>query len=161
MTAGNDRLTHLGSDGGARMVDVSRKEPTRRRAVAEGRIEAGAEAVGLALSGSAPKGDVAAVARIAAIQAAKKASELIPLCHPLRIDSVGVEVKADATGMIVRCTVEGIERTGFEMEAMTGAAAGLLAVYDMLKAVNRGMVIGPLRIVEKSGGSSGEYRCPE
>lgn len=156
-----DGLTHTDSKGRARMVDVSGKPRTRRVAVAEGRIRIGRKASVLVAEGSAPKGDVAAAARIAAIQAVKRTPELIPLCHVVGIDSVQVDVDLEGCEMTVRCTVSGTDRTGFEMEALTGASVGLLVIYDMLKAVDRGMVIGPVRLLRKSGGASGEYACRE
>lgn len=160
-TSSKGGLTHTDSRGHARMVDVSGKPLTKRVAVAEGRIRIGEKASVLVAEGSAPKGDVAAAARIAAILAVKRTPELIPLCHVVGIDSVQVDVNLDGCDMTVRCTVSGTDRTGFEMEALTGVSVGLLVIYDMLKAVDRGMVIGPVRVLGKSGGASGEYKCRE
>ncbi len=160
-TSGKGGLTHTDSEGRARMVDVSGKPRTKRTAVAEGRITIGEKASALVACGSAPKGDVAAAARIAAIQAVKRTPDLIPLCHVVGIDSVQVDVELEGCGMTVRCAVSGTDRTGFEMEALTGVSVGLLVIYDMLKAVDRGMVIGPVRLMRKSGGASGEYKCQE
>ena len=142
------------------MVDVGGKAATRRVAVASGRIRMRPATFRLVAAGRAKKGDVLGVARIAAIQAAKRTPELIPLAHPIALSRVAVEfgLKKQAAAIEIRATVECVGQTGVEMEALTAAAVGLLAVYDMLKAVDRGMTLGPLRLEEKRGGKSGEYR---
>ena len=142
------------------MVDVGGKAATRRIAVASGRIRMRPATLRLVAAGRAKKGDVLGVARIAAIQAAKRTPELIPLAHPIAISRVAVEfaLKKQAAAVEIRATVECVGQTGVEMEALTAAAVGLLAVYDMLKAVDRGMTLEALRLEEKRGGKSGEYR---
>jgi cyclic pyranopterin monophosphate synthase len=153
-------LTHIDESGAARMVDVGDKADTEREASAEGCVIMQAETLALILSGNAKKGDVLAVARIAGIMAAKKTHELIPLCHPLMITKVGVEITADAAlpGLRVSATVKVAGKTGVEMEALTAVSAACLTVYDMAKAVDRGMVISDIRLMTKSGGKSGDYR---
>ena len=153
-------LTHFDPRGRAHMVDVGAKAETSRRAVASGSISMQAATLKLVMQGGAKKGDVLGVARIAAIQAAKHAATLIPLAHPIAITRVAVELDCDAKACAVRiaATVECHGRTGVEMEALTAAAAGLLTVYDMLKAVDRGMVISEVRLDEKQGGRSGTWR---
>jgi cyclic pyranopterin monophosphate synthase len=155
------RLTHLGAKGEARMVDVSRKAPTERVAVAEGRVVMAKKTLDLVLSGDAKKGDVLGAARIAGIMAAKKTHELIPLCHPLAISKAEVEIAPDAKlpGLLVRATVKVTGPTGVEMEALTAVSVACLTVYDMVKAVERGMRIEGIRLVEKTGGKSGHYRA--
>jgi cyclic pyranopterin phosphate synthase len=152
-------LTHFDAQGQAHMVDVSAKAETHRVARAAGGIRMRAETLALIESGTACKGDVIGVARIAAIQAAKRTAELIPLCHPLPITRVAVEFEIDAAASGVRCTaqVETHGRTGVEMEALTAVQIGLLTVYDMCKAVDRGMVMGEVRVLEKHGGKSGDW----
>ncbi len=154
------RLTHLDKDGGAAMVDVSSKSRTARLAVAEGVLRCSPDAYRLLVGGGNPKGDVEQVARVAGIMGGKRAGELIPLCHLLPAASVGVDVEPDEAlpGLRVtaRATIAG--QTGVEMEALTAVAVALLAAYDMLKAVDRGMTIGPIRLVEKAGGRSGGWR---
>ncbi|MEO6031998.1 MAG: cyclic pyranopterin monophosphate synthase MoaC [Burkholderiaceae bacterium] len=152
-------LTHFDAQGQAHMVDVSGKAETHRVARAAGVIRMRAETLALIQSGSAKKGDVIGVARIAAIQAAKRTAELIPLCHPLPITRVAVEFELDAAASSVRCTaqVETLGRTGVEMEALTAVQIGLLTVYDMCKAADRGMVMGEIRVLEKHGGKSGDW----
>jgi cyclic pyranopterin monophosphate synthase len=152
-------LTHFDAHGQAHMVDVSAKSETHRVARASGVIHMLPATLALIESGSAKKGDVIGVARIAAIQAAKRTSELIPLCHPLPITRVTVEFDTDAANSSVRCTaqVETLGRTGVEMEALTAVQIGLLTIYDMCKAADRGMVMGEIRVLEKSGGKSGEW----
>jgi cyclic pyranopterin phosphate synthase len=152
--------THLGADGQARMVGISRKVPSERRAVAESRIAMNAATFERLVSADAPKGDVLGTARLAGIMAAKRTSELIPLCHPVRITRVDVSLAADAAShsVLVRVTVEAFDRTGVEMEALTAASTAALTVYDMLKAFDRGMEIGPTRLLEKSGGMRGDFR---
>ena len=144
------------------MVDVSAKAETHRVARASGVIRMQPATLALIRSGSAKKGDVLGVARIAAIQAAKRTSELIPLCHPLPITRVAVEFEIDAATHAVRCIaqVETLGRTGVEMEALTAVQIGLLTIYDMCKAADRGMVIGDVRVLEKRGGKSGEWVAP-
>jgi cyclic pyranopterin phosphate synthase len=143
------------------MVDVGAKDVTKRIARAGGRIVMQPATFALIGAGSAAKGDVLGVARIAAIQAAKRASELIPLCHPLPLTRVAVEFAPDATGraMAIEVTAETLGRTGVEMEALTAAAVGLLTIYDMCKAVDRGMRIEGVRLLEKSGGKSGHFKA--
>ena len=144
------------------MVDVSAKGETHRVARASGVIRMQPATLALVASGSAKKGDVLGVARIAAIQAAKRTSELIPLCHPLPITRVVVEFETDAATSSVRCTaqVETFARTGVEMEALTAVQIGLLTIYDMCKAADRGMVMGEIRVLEKHGGKSGDWVAP-
>src|SRR5688572_33213939 len=156
-------LTHFDAGGQAHMVDVSAKGETHRVARAAGVIRMQPATFALIESGSAKKGDVIGVARIAAIQAAKRTAELIPLCHPLPITRVAVEFELDAAANAVRCTaqVETHGRTGVEMEALTAVQVGLLTVYDMCKAADRGMVMDGIRVLEKSGGKSGDWRADE
>jgi cyclic pyranopterin phosphate synthase len=152
-------LTHFDAHGQAHMVDVSAKAETHRVARAGGVIRMLPATLALIESGHAKKGDVIGVARIAAIQAAKRTSELIPLCHPLPITRVAVEFEVDAATSSVRCIaqVETFGRTGVEMEALTAVQIGLLTVYDMCKAADRGMVMGEIRVLEKHGGKSGDW----
>jgi cyclic pyranopterin phosphate synthase len=152
-------LTHFDAQGEAHMVDVSAKAETHRVARASGVIRMQPATFALVASGQARKGDVIAVARIAAIQGAKRTAELVPLCHPLPITRVAVDFELDAAASLVRCTaqVETFGRTGVEMEALTAVQVGLLTVYDMLKAADRGMVMGEIRVLSKSGGKSGEW----
>jgi cyclic pyranopterin phosphate synthase len=158
-------LTHFDAQGQAHMVDVGGKAATRRTAVAAGRIEMLSETLKLIESGSARKGDVLGVARIAGIQAAKKTSDLIPLCHPLALTRVAVEFLVERAGPggrpAVACTatVETVGPTGVEMEALTAVQIALLTIYDMCKAVDRGMTINGVRLLEKHGGKSGSYRA--
>jgi cyclic pyranopterin phosphate synthase len=153
------RLTHLDDRGAARMVDVSEKAVTLRRAVATAEIHLAAATLKLITAGRIPKGDVFATARIAGIQAAKRASELIPLCHPLPVEAVTVDFEPTAPDRIrIRAETLVRARTGVEMEALTAAAVAALTLYDMCKAVDRGMTIGPIQLEEKSGGRSGEWR---
>lgn len=153
-----NKLTHLDSQGAARMVDVGGKAETARAALATGRIRMSAEALTAIRDGSGPKGDVLAAARIAAIMAAKKTGELIPLCHPLALDAVTVDFtfEADAVRATARASLTG--KTGVEMEAMTATAIALLTIYDMAKAIDKGMVIEEVRLLEKTGGKSGTWR---
>jgi cyclic pyranopterin phosphate synthase len=155
-------LTHFDAEGQAHMVDVSGKAETHRTARASGVIRMLPATFELIRNGTAKKGDVIGVARIAAIQAAKRTSELIPLCHPLPITRVKVDFDLDAAASSVRCTaqVETLGRTGVEMEALTAVQIGLLTVYDMCKAVDRGMVMGEIRVLEKHGGKSGDWSMP-
>ena len=152
-------LTHFDAQGQAHMVDVSAKAETHRVARATGTIRMKPETFALVASGQAKKGDVIAVARIAAIQGAKRTADLIPLCHPLPITRVAVEFELDEAQSLVRCTaqVETHGRTGVEMEALTAVQVGLLTVYDMCKAADRGMVMDGIRVLEKHGGKSGDW----
>jgi len=154
-------LTHFDEGGNARMVDVGAKPPTRRRAVAEGRIRMQPPTLELIREGRHRKGDVLGVARVAAIMAAKRTAELIPLCHPVPLTRVAVELEPEPDAVAVRCqaTVEAEWRTGVEMEALTAVQIALLTVYDMCKAVDRGMVIEGVRLLEKRGGRSGTWRA--
>ena len=154
-------LTHLDEHGAARMVDVSAKPATRRKAIAEGRITVAEPALAAIRAQSLAKGDVIAVARIAGIMAAKRTADLIPLCHPLPIDAVTVDLAIEAGGIRATATVVTTYGTGVEMEALTAVSAALLTVYDMAKAVDRGMVISGIRLLNKSGGRSGEWTAPE
>jgi cyclic pyranopterin phosphate synthase len=153
------RLTHFDSRGQARMVDVGAKPETRRVARAGGRITMAPETLKRIAAGESSKGDVLGVARIAAIQAAKRTAELIPLCHPLALTRVDIEFVLDRPRAAVECvaSAETTGRTGVEMEALTAVAAALLTVYDMCKAADRGMVIGNVRVLEKHGGKSGDW----
>ena len=154
------KLTHLGARGEARMVDVSAKAATERVAVAEGRVTMRAETLDLVLTGNAKKGDVLGAARIAGIMAAKKTHELIPLCHPLAVSKVEIDIEPDRAlpGLTVRATVKVTGQTGVEMEALTAVSVACLTVYDMVKSVERGMRIEGIRVLEKRGGKSGTYR---
>jgi len=156
-------LTHFDDAGQAQMVDVANKAETHRVAVATGAIRMLPATLALIASGAASKGDVIGVARIAAIQGAKRTAELIPLCHPLPITRVAVDFEIDAAAARVRCTarVETHGRTGVEMEALTAVQVGLLTVYDMCKAADRGMVIEEVRVLEKHGGKSGSWVAAE
>ena len=152
-------LTHFDSQGQAHMVDVSDKDVTHRVARASGVIRMRPATLALIKSGHAKKGDVLGIARIAAIQGAKRTADLVPLCHPLPITRVAVELELDEAASLLRCTaqVETLGRTGVEMEALTAVQVGLLTVYDMCKAVDRGMVMDDIRLLHKSGGKSGEW----
>jgi cyclic pyranopterin phosphate synthase len=154
-------LTHFDADGQAHMVDVSAKAETHRIARAGGSIRMRPETLMLIESGNAKKGDVIGVARIAAIQGAKRTAELVPLCHPIAITRIAVEFEVARDADELRCIaqVETFGRTGVEMEAMTAVQVGLLTVYDMCKAVDRGMVIGDVRLLEKRGGKSGDWQA--
>jgi cyclic pyranopterin phosphate synthase len=153
-------LTHFDAQGQAHMVDVAAKAETHRVALARGRVAMQPATLEVILAGSAAKGDVLGVARIAAIQAAKRTSELIPLCHPLPLTRVAVEFSVDRARTEVECrvTTETVGRTGVEMEALTACSVGLLTIYDMVKAIDRGMRLGPIELVEKSGGKSGHWK---
>ena len=157
------KLTHLGKSGAARMVDVSDKAATERIAVAEGKVVMTPATLDLVLSGNAKKGDVLGAARIAGIMAAKKTAELIPLCHPLPITKAEVEIEPDAKlpGLHVRATVKVTGPTGVEMEALTAVSIACLTIYDMVKAVEKGMRIEGIRLLEKRGGKSGAWRAEE
>ena len=154
------KLTHLNRSGDARMVDVSAKAATERVAVAEGRVIMAPKTLALVRKGNAKKGDVLGAARIAGIQAAKRTHELIPLCHPLAISQIEVELIPDAKlpGIVARARVKVAGKTGVEMEALTAVSVACLTIYDMVKAVERGMRIEGIRLVEKRGGRSGHYR---
>ncbi len=155
-------LTHLDPLGRARMVDVTPKEPSHRRALARARVHMQPETTSLVARGALTKGDVLSVARVAGIQAAKRASDLIPLCHPLLIGSVLVNFRIEDAYIEVEAQVETIDRTGVEMEAMTACSVAALTIYDMCKSVDRSMVIGDIALWEKTGGRSGTYRrAPE
>ncbi len=160
MNPTND-LTHFDADGKAHMVDVGAKPSTHRVAVAGGMIRMQAATLVRIRDGSTAKGDVLGVARVAAIQAAKKTSDLIPLCHPIALTHVGVEFRLDEPANAVHCTVtaESVGATGVEMEALTAVQVGLLTIYDMCKAMDRGMVIADVRLLEKRGGKSGLWRA--
>src|SRR5213596_1416899 len=149
-------LTHLDESGAARMVDVSAKEVTRRRAVARAFVRMAPETAAAVAAGDAPKGDVLGVARVAGIQAAKQTSELIPLCHPLPLTFVGVEAEVDAAGGLVTLTAEAraTARTGVEMEALTAAAVAALTVYDMVKGLEQGVEIASVALLSKTGGKA-------
>ncbi|MGH6993832.1 MAG: cyclic pyranopterin monophosphate synthase MoaC [Caulobacteraceae bacterium] len=153
------QLSHLSPDGRPRMVDVSQKPPTVRRARAEGMVKMTASTRQLALSGGGKKGEVARIAEIAGIIAAKKTSELIPLCHPLPLSSVTVEVSEAEGGIRVEAGAATTGPTGVEMEALTAVTIACLTIYDMLKSAERGMVIEGVRLLSKEGGSSGEWRA--
>jgi cyclic pyranopterin monophosphate synthase len=153
------RLSHINTKGEAHMVDVTGKEVTSRTAVAKARVVMKASTLKLVKSATANKGDVLATARIAGIQAAKKTSDLIPLCHPLAISKVVVDFKLAARHIDVEALVKVEGKTGVEMEALTACAVACLTIYDMVKAVDRGIVISDLRLVEKSGGKSGTFKA--
>lgn len=155
------RLTHVDDRGAARMVDVAGKPVTHRRAVAEAVIHMRPETVAMIVEGRAPKGDVLAVARVAGIMAAKKTSELIPLCHPLAITQAGIEFLPGPDGVAIEATVETNDVTGVEMEALTAAGVAALTLYDMCKAVDRGMTVDGLGLVLKEGGRSGRWNKQE
>jgi len=156
-TRSRARLSHVDARGEARMVDVSAKPVTVREAVARGRVTMSREAVRLVRAGALKKGDPLQVARLAGIMAAKRTSELIPLCHPLPLSHVDVSLTPRADGYDVEARARTSARTGVEMEALTAVAVAALTIYDMVKAVDRAMVIGEIRLVEKSGGRSGHY----
>ena len=153
------KLTHLDSRGQARMVDVGGKPETARSATASGRIRMSAEALAAVREGSGPKGDVLAAARIAGIMAAKRTGELIPLCHPLSLDAVRLEFAFEDDAVRATATASLTGKTGVEMEAMTATCVALLTIYDMAKAIDKGMVIEDARLLEKTGGKSGAWRA--
>lgn len=154
-----DHLTHFDATGQAHMVDVGAKAQTHRIAIASGTIRMKPETLAIIMGGTAKKGDVLGIARIAAIMAAKRTSDLIPLCHPLALTRVAVDFETDEANASVHCKaqVETFGKTGVEMEALTAVQVGLLTVYDMCKAVDRGMVMGEIRVMEKHGGKSGDW----
>lgn len=151
-------LTHLDPLGRARMVDVTPKEQTHRRAIARGRVTMSTETTSLVARGAINKGDVLAVARVAGIQAAKRASDLIPLCHPLLVGAVLVNFRIEDAYIEVEVSVDTVDRTGVEMEALTACSVACLTIYDMCKSVDKAMVIGEIALWEKVGGRSGTYR---
>lgn len=155
-------LTHLDQAGRARMVDVGAKPVTAREALATGRVRMAAETLKKALSGDSKKGSVRAAAEIAGIMAAKRTAELIPLCHPIPLSSISVEILADeeARALVVTARAKTSGQTGVEMEALTAVSVACLTIYDMLKATDRAMVIESITLLEKSGGASGDYRAP-
>ena len=157
------RLTHLSADGEANMVDVGDKPVTARSATATGSVRMQRETLDMILAGNAKKGDVLGAARIAGIMAAKKTSELIPLCHPLALTKVGIEIEPDDAlpGLTVIATAEVNGQTGVEMEALTACSVACLTIYDMAKAVDRGMEITSIRLIEKKGGKSGTWQSAE
>ena len=152
-------FTHFDATGQAHMVDVADKAVTKRVARAAGRITMLPGTLETIRAGTASKGDVLGIARIAAIQAAKRTAELIPLAHPLPLTHVGVDFAVDATGVNIEVTAETLDRTGVEMEALTAVAVGLLTIYDMCKSADRGMHIEDIRLLEKSGGKSGHFKA--
>ncbi|RBP12825.1 cyclic pyranopterin monophosphate synthase subunit MoaC [Roseiarcus fermentans] len=154
-------LTHIGAEGEARMVDVSEKSATSRVAVAEGRVRMARATLETILAGDAKKGDVIGAARIAGIMGAKRTSDLIPLCHPIALAKVVVDVAPDAAlpGLVVRAEARAVGPTGVEMEALTAVAVACLTIYDMAKAIDRGMSVEGVRLLEKRGGKSGEWRA--
>ena len=154
-------LTHLDPTGAAHMVDVAAKPVTSREATATGRITMSSHALAAIRDGAAKKGDVLAVARVAGIMAAKRTSDLIPLCHPLPLTRVALDLALDDTGVVVTATCATDGKTGVEMEALTAVSAALLTVYDMAKALDRGMTIEGIRLLAKSGGRSGDWRAPD
>ncbi len=151
-------FTHLDPVGRARMVDVTPKEPTHRRAIARGRVSMSAETASAVAQGAIRKGDVLAVARVAGIQAAKRTSDLLPLCHPLLVGSVYVNFEIRDSSIEIEAQVETVDRTGVEMEALTACSVAALTIYDMCKSLDRSMVIGDIALWEKTGGRSGTYR---
>lgn len=151
------RLNHLDADGDVRMVDVGSKPVTLRTATAEAHVTMSRSVRETLFSGGLPKGDALATVRVAAIMAAKRTPELVPLCHPVGLDAVDVTVDPDENGARIEVTTRVTGRTGVEMEAMTGAAIGAVALYDMIKGLDRGAAIGPVRLLSKSGGSSGDW----
>jgi cyclic pyranopterin phosphate synthase len=157
---GDEGFTHLDSEGRARMVDVSGKEVTQRRAVARARVTMQEETAQALADGTVAKGDVLAVARVAGIQAAKRTSELIPLCHPLMLSSVQVDLTPGPSWVDIEVTAETVDRTGVEMEALTACSVAALTVYDMCKSRDRAMQVEALGLVEKSGGRSGDWHRP-
>jgi cyclic pyranopterin phosphate synthase len=161
MADAKSRLTHIGAAGEAHMVDVGAKAETERTAIAEGSVTMLPQTLQTILDGDAKKGDVLGAARIAGIMAAKKTHELIPLCHPLLLTKVSVDIEPDAElpGLRVRALARVTGKTGVEMEALTAASIACLTIYDMAKAIDRSMVISGIRLIEKSGGKSGDYRA--
>ena len=159
MAKKTSKLTHLGAGGEARMVDVGGKAATERIAIAQGHVRMTKATLALVRKGNAKKGDVLGAARLAGIMAAKRTHELIPLCHPLALSKVTVDVAPDKNGISVTATVKVTGKTGVEMEALTAVSVACLTIYDMVKAVERGMTIENIHLVEKRGGKSGIYRA--
>ena len=159
--AGHEGLTHFDASGQAHMVDVGAKSETHRIAVASGTIRVKPETMALITSGTAKKGDVLGIARLAAIMGSKRTSDLIPLCHPIALTRVAVDFEVDTEASSVTCTAtaETYGKTGVEMEALTAVQVGLLTIYDMCKAVDRGMTITDVRLLEKKGGKSGDWQA--
>ena len=159
----NSSLTHFDADGQAHMVDVTGKAATHRTAVAQGRIVMNAATLAIILAGSAKKGDVLGIARVAGIMAAKKTSDLIPLCHPLALTKVAIEFEPQPAACAIACraSVETVGPTGVEMEALTAVQIALLTIYDMCKAVDRGMTITDVKLLQKHGGKSGSFELPK
>ncbi|HEY9872497.1 MAG TPA: cyclic pyranopterin monophosphate synthase MoaC [Candidatus Obscuribacterales bacterium] len=159
----NRQLTHLDDQGEARMVDVSGKEPTKRKAVAVGQVRMSAETFATIQAGNAPKGDVLGTARLAGIMAAKQTSQLIPLCHPLPLQKVEVHLTPDPQlpGYQIRASVTTKAETGVEMEALTAVSIAALTLYDMAKALEKSIQIESIRLLSKTGGKSGDYKLPE
>ena len=155
------KLTHLGEDGAARMVDVGGKAETHRVAIASGRIAMTRETLDAIRAGDAPKGDVLGAARIAGIMAAKRTGELIPLCHPLGLEAVTLDFAFEGDAIRTTATASLTGKTGVEMEAMVAVSTALLTIYDMAKAIDKAMVIGEVRLIEKRGGKSGTWKAPE
>ena len=155
------KLTHLDSHGAAHMVDVGGKAETQRVAIASGRIAMSAEALQAVRDGDAPKGDVLGAARLAGIMAAKRTGELIPLCHPLGLEAVNIDFVFEESSITATATASLTGKTGVEMEAMIAVSTALLTVYDMAKAIDKGMVIGEVRLIEKRGGKSGHWRLED
>jgi cyclic pyranopterin monophosphate synthase len=153
------RLSHVAADGTARMVDVSEKDVTAREAVAEGRIRMSREALRLVTGGGNKKGDPVQTARLAGVMAAKRTADLIPLCHPLQLTHVDVEIRPAKDGFTIRSLVRTSGKTGVEMEALTAVSVAALTLYDMIKAVDKAMEIGDIRLLEKRGGRSGDYKA--
>jgi len=151
-------LTHLDAEGNARMVDVGAKPETERIAIASGVVQMDIETAKAVRAGTIGKGDVLGVARIAAVQAAKRTSDIIPLCHPLRLTSVDVDLRVANNAVYVMATVRAFDRSGVEMEALVAVSAAALTIYDMCKAIDRGMVISDVRLEEKRGGKSGTWQ---
>lgn len=160
MAADDPRLTHVDETGAARMVDVSSKDVTRREAVASGRVLVSAEVVGLLRGEGVPKGDALGVARVAGIMAAKRTPDLVPLCHPLAISGVTVDLEVEDDAVAITATVRTTDRTGVEMEALTAVSVAALTVVDMVKAVDKGAVITDVRVESKTGGKSGDWSRP-
>lgn len=163
MSGDEPRLTHIGASGEANMVDVGDKAETTRIATAEGHVRMAPETLALIRDGNTKKGDVIGTARLAGIMAAKQTSSLIPLCHPLMLTKVSVEIEEDAAlpGLRVTATAKLTGKTGVEMEALTAVSVACLTIYDMAKAADKAMEIGGIRLLEKSGGKSGDFRHPE
>ena len=160
MTRADDRFTHLDASGAARMVDVAAKPITAREAVASGRLTVSARVVELLRDGGLPKGDALAVARIAAIQGAKRTPDLIPLCHPIGLHAVDIDLEVTDDGVTITATARTADRTGVEMEALTAVSVGALALIDMIKAVDPAAVISDVRVELKTGGKTGTWRRP-